>query len=263
MKINFLLSVILVFVFGGRSFACESATCPLLPEMDKSALKIALEYEQIDQVETLNRRGLINAQWSPFSNYFVRMELPYVFREHTHTHHGEVETWKISGPGDVWLILDNASIENIGIHGGIKLPTGKTDAKNSEGEEAEVAIQPGSGSTDYFFGASFDTDLFRSGIGYQISGVGKKGWKNGNVAVASIGKEFRVDSSLRLGVTAFYKNEATPDAGATGESTSNFGGSWIYVSPSVTYQAFSALVQWPVSGSTLAWNLRTGVSLEL
>ena len=43
-----------------------------------------------------------------------------------------------------------------GLQFGIKLPTGKFDVANDEGEVAERSLQPGSGTTDAILGAFYN-----------------------------------------------------------------------------------------------------------
>lgn len=56
---------------------------------------------------------------------------------------------------------------------GLKLPTGKTDVTNDEGEVAERSRQPGTGTTDLIIGA-----YFRQAIGtWNASWFTQLGWQ--------------------------------------------------------------------------------------
>lgn len=96
--------------------------------------------------------------------------VPWVDRahEHVHNHRGEriVESWKFSGLGDMRLTAryqfpaaasdpEGTRARYLGMTGGLKLPTGKTDVSNREGEPAERTLQPGTGTTDLLLGAYY------------------------------------------------------------------------------------------------------------
>src|SRR5207253_631612 len=48
---------------------------------------------------------------------------------------------------------DPSRIRSAGMIVGVKLPTGKFDVRNADGEEAERTLQPGTGTTDLILGA--------------------------------------------------------------------------------------------------------------
>ena len=94
--------------------------------------------------------------------------VPVVSREHFHIHNhmGAAlgERWEFTALGDVRVLARRklASFEDaepsVGVAAlqfGLKLPTGKTDIKNADGDPAERSLQPGSGTTDLLIGASY------------------------------------------------------------------------------------------------------------
>lgn len=91
----------------------------------------------------------------------LRAEIPYVVRQSIeiddHHHLGELQTSE--GLGDLrltgtWRFAQNAS-GFLGALGGVKLPTGSTTEKNTQGARFEPELQPGSGSVDGIFGAAY------------------------------------------------------------------------------------------------------------
>jgi len=117
-------------------------------------------------------------------------ELPYVrrddLREGTHAHSGGVaingveELGSVSGIGDLSLLakyrLTAGEGPSLALIGGIKVPTGNTHKRSSEGERLETEHQPGTGSWDPIIGASASAPLgavtlTASGL-YQFSTAG-------------------------------------------------------------------------------------------
>jgi hypothetical protein len=119
-----------------------------------------------DEVETRNRNVVGIVDWGFSPQWGVTVSVPYVDRDHTHihNHHGEklLETWSFRELGDVRVLgryeflretSDPAAPRSAGLTLGLKLPTGKHDVKNADGDEAERTLQPGTGTTDLVLGA--------------------------------------------------------------------------------------------------------------
>jgi hypothetical protein len=124
----------------------------------------------------------------------ISARLPVIVRqniregEHAHPGGGApavnsvVELGDSSGIGDLTLLgqyrfyNNRATQTEMAVLLGVKLPTGRTNVINNEGERFEAEFQPGSGSLDGLFGVaftkrfgawSFDTNLL-----YQLTGTG-------------------------------------------------------------------------------------------
>ena len=141
---------------------------------------------------------------------------------------------------------------------GIKFPTGKTDVANEEGEEAEITIQPGTGSWDGIFGLNFYQPLFNLksitgglytrlplnlGLTFQVNGKGKDDYKLGSQILAHVGTEYLLFPRVNLLFQANGRWQDFADVGATAEFRSNTGGTWIFASPGLSFSftnAFSA-----------------------
>jgi hypothetical protein len=136
---------------------------------------------------------------------------------------------------------------------------------NAEGEEAEVTIQPGTGSTDGYVALNYHQAIVTVptvdgsygamplilGASYTFNGSGSYGYRFGNSVLAHIDTEYRVakGGSILLPVNGRFQDYA--DVGTTAEPRENTGGTWVYVSPGLNILLNDALdgtvyVQLPV-----------------
>jgi predicted porin len=118
--------------------------------------------EHHEEIKTINRNFLLGMDYGFAQDWSVGVVVPYSNREHSHVHnhHGIPyhDSWQFDELGDVRLKLryqpggTHASDVMWSLNGGVKLPTGKTDVRNSDGDEAERSVQPGTGTTDLLLG---------------------------------------------------------------------------------------------------------------
>jgi hypothetical protein len=121
-----------------------------------------------DEVRTLNRNLFATLDYGFSPDWGASLIIPWIDRshEHIHNHHGAAirDFWKFSDVGDIRVtaryqrVLEapNAlTLSYVGLIGGLKLPTGKTDVTNGEGAVAERTLQPGTGTTDAVLGVYF------------------------------------------------------------------------------------------------------------
>ena len=164
-----------------------------------------------DEVETKNRNWVATVDWNAAPTWGLSLSIPYVDRDHLHIHNHagekEPETWRFRSLGDVRVTArheliasrdDPSRIASAGIMFGVKLPTGKFDVKNDDGEEAERTLQPGTGTTDLIIG------------GYWYCGNPLEDWSWFARAQAVIpansrdgykpGKQLNVDAGYRRGI---------------------------------------------------------------
>ncbi len=269
--------------------SCGAATCPLDNHQYLRAgiLSIGWSHEYInqdqiyigsslsyvgaiqnghhDEVSTLNERDVLQFQSGLTGALGLGVSLPFIHREHQHIgHEGGGNTWEgwdYSGLGDMTISLQYAIINRhaefsstLDILAGAKLSTGVTNERNAEGEEAEVTIQPGSGSRDIFLGMNFRQTLLSVpmisgaygalpltlGVLYQLNGEGKDGYRFGNALQAHIGSsyQFAERASFLLQVNGKFQDYA--DVGTTGEPRENTGGTWLFLSPGLGVQLSDA-----------------------
>lgn len=236
--------------------SCGASGCPIQYSLQSSMAGkwgIAMDYTYINQTTLMTGSNAMDAAqstmhhteietYSRFLNTHINYQItdqwgvsstiPVVWRKHAHTHHHHGaalhDEWELSGFGDTW-IDGSYSMETILwgnpliAEAGIKLPTGVTRLRNGAGAEAEVPIQPGSGSTDYRWGlrTKLPAQFF---VQYTLNGIGTDGWKTGNEIVAGVRTDGLLNPSLRLlaGLTGRYRTKA--DAGTTRESINSTGG---------------------------------------
>ncbi len=123
-----------------------------------------------DEVSTLNRNLLASLSYAWSSGTGLSLTLPVIERDHHHVHKhqgGRIdERWNFRKPGDARAVVhialnDEAGDSNrsYGLLFGLKLPTGRHDVANTDGEVAERTLQPGTGSTDAVAGVYWRQDL--------------------------------------------------------------------------------------------------------
>ncbi len=285
MVMSLLLIVALVMLSSNSAHAksCGSASCPLNTHnfLRGGWLSLSYAHEYInqdrlylgssksyagavrelhDEVSTLNNRDVVRLQLGIVDRLAFEVNVPFVRREHSHIFHGERgtlnqwETWNFSGLGDIsvlghyaLLLPEKLSDPYLGIVGGVKLPSGVTDAKNAEGEQAEVTIQPGTGSVDEIIGANFRMPLITvptlNGeygslpidllLLYQMNGKGTNDYRFGNSLQAHIGTAYQLTRKLNVLLQLNGRFQDFADVGNTDEPRENTGGTWIFASPGI------------------------------
>jgi hypothetical protein len=129
----------------------------------------------------------------------------------------------------------------ISIAGGVKLPTGRTDGRDSQGDLLDAHVQLGTGSTDILLGASGFAAIGRTAFIVNLlggfSGKGANGHQFGNT--------LNFDATVRYGISPddYDSPQLFATLGLVGELRGrerqdgavdeNSGGSVIYASPGV------------------------------
>lgn len=161
----------------------------------------------------------------------------------------------VTGLGDMSLIARYALVKMssldsdtaLALVGGVKLPTGRTDAKTSDGAEyLDAHLQPGSGSFDYIAGLSFNRVWGRFALGANalasITTAGEAGASEhrfGHTLNYDVTPKYRVygGSSTPGGTHAFLalgvNGEVRQRERLDGEAVKNSGGHTAYLSPGV------------------------------
>ena len=134
-----------------------------------------------DEVSTVNRNFFATLDYGFSPEWGASVTLPWIDRSHRHVqdHGGEAvpESWSFSDLGDVRVIgryqwpLQGSAADRAGVGGvtfGVKLPTGRTDTANGEGEVAERTLQPGSGTTDALVGGYYRQALPVTGASWFV-----------------------------------------------------------------------------------------------
>ena len=222
-----------------------------------------------DEIRTLNRNIFATLDYG-FNDYWgASLVIPWVDRKHDHIHnHGGgklLESWNFSDLGDIRLtgryqFLAGESPEKIslsfaGFTAGLKLPTGKTDVANGDGDVAERTLQPGTGTTDALIGAYYRQVLGQWNASWFIQANAQlplnshANFRPGRQILADLG--VRWEATDKLGVLLqLNAHHKARDSGSDAEPDDS-GSRTLSISPGVTYTVtrgiqLYAFVQLPV-----------------
>jgi hypothetical protein len=204
-----------------------------------------------DEVSTQNRNLVLSYSHNFGNRFGVSVTAAAGERDHfhIHNHHGAKisDTWNFVRLNDVRVVgrYQLLSVENplkpvsAGVTFGAKLPTGKYDLANAQGDTAERSMQPGTGTTDLIAGGYYHQRLTEIGVSwfaqaqYQHALNTRDNYKPG----ASLGIDIGVRKSLGgafgiLGQLNYVHKGA--DSGSQAEPASS-GGRFLYASPGLSY----------------------------
>jgi hypothetical protein len=206
-----------------------------------------------DEVLTENRNLVGTFDYTFDQDWGLNAQLPLVHRhhEHIHNHMGEQipEAWTFNGLGDARVLLrrrlatfedqDKHTIGTAGFNFGLKLPTGQTNVRNGDGDEAERTLQPGSGTTDFLVGAYYSKDLPERNWSWFVQGLAQlpmyeyNDYRPGHRFTLDAGTRYAWGDRLGLLLQANYLFKAR-DQGLEAEPEDS-GGKFLFVSPGVSY----------------------------
>ena len=210
-----------------------------------------------DEVRTRNQNLVASYSRTFESGWGVSVTLPFGDRDHLHVHNHRgaqiPEQWHIREVGDIRVVgryqrslagSDTAS-PTLGMFFGLKLPTGRTDAANGEGEVAERSLQPGSGSTDLIAGAIFHHQIAASGAAWFVQAQvqqplnARDDFRPGAQAAVDVGYAHPLTDRFSgiVQFNAFFKRR---DQGAQAEPEDS-GGRFAFLSPGLSYKIGEAL----------------------
>ena len=260
------------------------------PRAGRNRIAVGEIHRHHDEVETRNRNLVASLDWSLTPCWGLSVTAPLVDRKHFHIHNHQGEAiedrWDFRRLGDVrvqaryQISPRETAIEaprSWGITFGAKLPTGKYDVANSEGEAAERTLQPGSGTTDALLGAYWHGAALLDGWSWftRVQAVvplnTRADFKPGRLLQADVGARYAVNSTVGLMLQSNFQAKAR-DRGANAEPEDS-GQRALYVSPGISWNASRnvqayAFVQVPAYQSvngvqlTADWSAVAGVSLR-
>lgn len=206
-----------------------------------------------DEVVTRNRNWLATYDHAFNADWGLSASLPLVDRqhEHIHNHHGAQlpEAWDFRAVGDLRLLArhrlaatssrEPPSMGAMGLTFGVKLPTGRTDVRNAEGDLAERSLQPGSGTTDALLGAFVTRSLPLRNLSWFAQGLlqapmnARAGYRPGVRLGLDAGMRYEASErwSLMLQVNALLRGR---DRGPQAEPEDT-GGSGLWAAPGASY----------------------------
>jgi hypothetical protein len=280
----FVLAVVLFAAAAQSRASCGSASCPIdlnalnTPFLRHMSLDLSLQYIDQDQprghaeethhteVRTINRIATATLTYAATERLQLSASLPFVSRDHFHLETAESETFDLRGVADTTLLaryeimpVDPERRSLFWLIGGVKLPTGKDDRRNADGEVAELAIQTGSGATDGIVGFSFQNAFERGTriyyvVPYFITATYQF---RGSSDLGRLGNELQINTGGALpfgrhleGVLQLNTRIRGRDHTDEPEDTELSGGTWIYASPGLRFTmhgtSLYALAQLPV-----------------
>lgn len=290
MRTRLLVSVLWLSLYAASALAsCGSSSCPLdlhaLGLVDNSRLVLDLSFQYIDQDHLRRQRGNFDIEHDELrtinrlttfqltTRVTPRLQLsltaPFVSRTHEHIERasGEFEQWRFGAFGDAAVQARYRATQRLWLSAGVKLPTGVRHETNGD-EEAEVTIQPGTGSRDLILGVTYQGGTVRNaGVAgpmgnaalipffasatYRRNGRGTYGYARGDEVQLSAGSEVPVTAALHIIGQVNVRHTEKDDVGATGENPALTGGTQLYVSPGLRLLAgggasFYGYVQVPV-----------------
>ena len=271
---RFLFAAALLATAVDASAGCGSAFCSLNTNWStqgawsESGGRFDLRYEFIDQdqpragtedvgvgqiarhhdeVRTINRNIIAGFDYTFDPNWGIGVQLPVVDRSHSHIHNhagGQIpEAWSFTEIGDARVVGRyrftpvEAHAGAFGLQFGVKLPTGKVDVANDDGDVAERSLQPGTGTTDAILGAFLSGPLgnratWFADVNWQAPLDERDEYKPGNRVGFDIGASYpwtrRV--ALQLQLNTLWKGR---DSGANAEPEDT-GGTFVHLSPGVS-----------------------------
>ena len=204
-----------------------------------------------DEVRSVNRNWLGTLDYAFDPNWGASVTVPVVDREHFHIHNhggGQIpETWNFTELGDVRILgryqfpaQQSADRLNFfGLDFGLKLPTGKFDVTNAEGDKAERTLQPGSGTTDVLLGAYFRQSLPLESASWFAQGMvqaalnTREEFRPGPRLTLDLGVRYELsqNTGLVLQVNSVFRGR---DSGAQAEPEDS-GGRFLFVSSGISY----------------------------
>jgi hypothetical protein len=257
--------------------SCGSAFCTINTSWDahgaslEPGARLDLRFEYIpqlrrkgggesehDELQTYNRNLLATFDYTFNPDWGVNVLAPVVNRFHRHTEvaTGEVESWRFTELGDMRVVLrrrlgasenhDSGAMSASGVNFGLKLPTGRTDLRNADGERAERTLQPGSGTTDGLLGAYYMQHLPMRDLAWFVQGLAQvalnedENYRPGRRLTFDIG--MRYDVNERFGLLAQLNAlQRGRDTGGQAEHD-HTGGTFLFASPGASY-AFTRQLQ--------------------
>ena len=205
-----------------------------------------------DEVSTRNRNFIATYSRTFASGWGLSVMAPFAGREHVHVHNHRgqqfVDKWSFRKIGDLRvtgryqtaLTGSEAAPRTAGIVMGVKLPTGRRDVANADGDIAERTLQPGSGTTDLIAGAFFHHHFPQQGSSWFVQAQVQRAlnerdsFRPGTQLAADVGYSNALTDKVSgiVQVNAVVKRR---DRGAEAEPADS-GSRSLFLSPGISFQ---------------------------
>lgn len=196
-----------------------------------------------DEVRTLNQNLLVQYNRKVNEDWLASIMVPISSRSHhhIHNHQGEKihERWNYNELGDVQL-RGRYEMTNLDIISGLKLPTGRTDVQNADGDNAERSLQPGTGTIDWIIGFDYHQSLTDADSSWFFQGLYTRPFREfhhfetGDRLTVDIGYK-KVLNEKWIGLVQLNTQSKGRDRGSEGEPDDS-GGRYVSLSPGISYK---------------------------
>ena len=204
-----------------------------------------------DEVKTVNQVLQGTLDYTFTEQWGGSVTVPVIERYHKHIDNdaGETQTWNFTELGDTRVMgryvpvkqddFGHGGSATLGLNFGLKLPTGRYDMKNSQGQAAERTLQPGTGTTDAVVGgfvhktiSDWKSSLFAQTL-WQTAFDAASEFKPGERVTLDLGYRYSLSTSLGLllQINAVYRDRDQGEQADVPDS----GGRFVYVSPGLSY----------------------------
>jgi len=133
---------------------------------------------------------------------------------------------------------------SLSLRGGIKLPTGRTEVPEVDGEQPEPSARPGSGSTDWLAGfqarklvgtKTLSGERIEMPISvsstWRWNGKGTEDYQVGDEVQATLAGGWALSSPLRALLQVNFRHHDGDDPGESGDESHAASGTSLYVTP--------------------------------
>jgi hypothetical protein len=248
-------------------WACSICRCgdPTFNALGKEGVaqtgfRIALDWDQVEKTQgpadardaLRERRTTLLGAYGINDRFDVFVRVPFSKRDLTEVEGGDSEHAHASGFADPEIYAQarvwSSSFEgDVGIRSslyavfGVKTDWGVNDAAR-DGERLDEHVQPGTGSTDWFAGLSGSYQLnpksaIFASAQYRHTGRNDFGYQYGRVNLLNLAYERKLSSRWDAVLEANYRHAGRDETGSSGLTDPDTGGSIIYVTPRVLFNA--------------------------
>ncbi len=292
MNITLAMQCLLLALLAGAppAFACSICRCgdPTFNALGKegvgqTGLRLALDWDEVNKTQGVSggefgelreRRVTLLAAYGFSDRFNLMVRVPSSERRLTESSDGSTERSDTSGLADpeiygqvrIWSSEFDAEVGiRASLYGvfGVKTDWGRNDLTR-DGERLDEHAQPGTGSTDWFGGlaGSYQLDrqsaLFASAQ-YRRTGRNDSGYQYGHSVLLNLAYERKVATRWDAVIEANYRKAGRDEIDSVGTADADTGGSIIYITPRVLFDAgggwvVRGAVQIPLSQSGLNGN---------
>jgi hypothetical protein len=209
--------------------------------------------DELVPLQTRDGNWFASLDYAFDARWGLSVSLPFVQRRHTQLLRDaaagdQVQSFSLDGAGDArvlgrWQALSTVSAESggeaAGFTFGLKLPTGRDDIVDPNGERAEPGLQPGTGTTDLLLGVYWHRQFIDSRLGlfaraqWQRALDRRDDYRPGDKLSLDVGLRYPLTDRLALQLQA--NALATAKSEGVRAEPENTGGTLVTLSPGLAF----------------------------